>query len=364
MQYYLRVEGVNLAHFVYDTQDLSTVRGGSLLLLRAVDEVCKQVQTAHLMRISTGASIGLFQYDAADEAGAQQVRREVEELLHKDYRFKHATFVVDIQPSGTSYVQDREAVWARNRWRQMQQPTVAVPLWNTQSVRVCAIDHTRPAVSARHGLEALEHVSTSVQTRSTWGREQKQQFYEDETGSVIDKEFVHDFDELTAAAAKDHGNLHHKMAVIYVDGNRFGALRDETCTTPEAEGQFAETLKAYRRAALQELLASMQHDVTWVSANDRYRLETLLWGGDEILWVVPAWQGWRTLQQFYAQSEPMGIRGRTTQACGRPGLLSSQGPNPSDHCSCQRISRAGQGHRSRDQPGGIPGARIFRPYRA
>ena len=40
MQYYLRVEGVNLAHFVYDTQDLSTVRGGSLLLLRAVDEVC------------------------------------------------------------------------------------------------------------------------------------------------------------------------------------------------------------------------------------------------------------------------------------------------------------------------------------
>ena len=75
MQYYLRVEGVNLAHFVYDTQDLSTVRGGSLLLLLAVDEVCQQVQTARLVPISTGASIGLFQYDAADEAVAQRVRR-------------------------------------------------------------------------------------------------------------------------------------------------------------------------------------------------------------------------------------------------------------------------------------------------
>lgn len=28
MKFYLRMEGVNLANFVYDTQDLSTIRGG------------------------------------------------------------------------------------------------------------------------------------------------------------------------------------------------------------------------------------------------------------------------------------------------------------------------------------------------
>ena len=28
-RYYLRVEGVNLKHFLFDTQDLSTIRGGT-----------------------------------------------------------------------------------------------------------------------------------------------------------------------------------------------------------------------------------------------------------------------------------------------------------------------------------------------
>ena len=35
-KYLLRIEGVNLNHFVFDTRDLSTVRGGSLLLLAAI----------------------------------------------------------------------------------------------------------------------------------------------------------------------------------------------------------------------------------------------------------------------------------------------------------------------------------------
>lgn len=33
------------------------------------------------------------------------------------------------------------------------------------------------------------------------------------------------------------------------------------------------------------------------------RLETLLWGGDEIIWVVPAWQGWWMVNEFYSQAK-------------------------------------------------------------
>lgn len=39
MTFYLRVEAVNLSHFINDTKDLSATRGGSLLLLEAMEEV-------------------------------------------------------------------------------------------------------------------------------------------------------------------------------------------------------------------------------------------------------------------------------------------------------------------------------------
>jgi hypothetical protein len=34
----------------------------------------------------------------------------------------------------------------------------------------------------------------------------------------------------------------------------------------------------------------------------KLRFETLLWGGDELVWVVPAWQGWWTLDFFFRKA--------------------------------------------------------------
>jgi len=45
-KYYLRMEGVNLNNFVYETQDLSTIRGSGLLLLKAVDDLLATSQQA------------------------------------------------------------------------------------------------------------------------------------------------------------------------------------------------------------------------------------------------------------------------------------------------------------------------------
>lgn len=55
----------------------------------------------------------------------------------------------------------------------------------------------------------------------------------------------------------------------------------------------------------------------WISQHDRYRLETLLWGGDEVIWVVPAWHGWKTLTLFYQQSKHWEFVGhKLTHAAG------------------------------------------------
>ena len=79
--YLLRIEAVNLASFVSDNADLSTVRGGGLLLLEAIRSVAECCwQGAKLQTISVGASMGLFQFAADDD---QPLRSEVEQFLDR-----------------------------------------------------------------------------------------------------------------------------------------------------------------------------------------------------------------------------------------------------------------------------------------
>ena len=57
MEYYFRVEAVNLYNTIFDTNDISTTRGGSFLLLNAVERL-KELD--RLEPISIGASAGLL----------------------------------------------------------------------------------------------------------------------------------------------------------------------------------------------------------------------------------------------------------------------------------------------------------------
>ncbi len=90
------------------------------------------------------------------------------------------------------------------------------------------------------------------------------------------------------------------MAVIYLDGNSFTGIRQDNCKSKEKLTEFSDYLKDRRRAMLRELLRTeITQKPEWLSQKGNYRIETLLWGGDEIIWVVPAWQGWTTLAFFY-----------------------------------------------------------------
>ena len=51
MSYFLRVEGVNLGNFVNDTDDLATIRGGSLLLLESM--TCVENEINRIIPISS-----------------------------------------------------------------------------------------------------------------------------------------------------------------------------------------------------------------------------------------------------------------------------------------------------------------------
>ncbi len=316
--FHLRVEGVNLSSFLFDCQDLSTVRGGSLLLLDAVERVSRRPE---LQRISCGASVGLFSLEAPSEQDARAVRDAVRDSLATDSQLRHATFVVDVVPAsgGDGFAHDRERLLAANRWRQMRQPSFSLaglfdaPDDKDGDRKECDIDLVRPA--ARHNRQSpvgKQDVSESVFVRRTFGREAKQTLYERETG-VENLKYVGDLEELTKRPPLSDvpAHLDRKMAVIYLDGNRFGELQHERCRTAEDQRAWNEHILGTRRRLLKRLVTSAGSDPLWRAGGSRrigdsedgaLRLETLLWGGDELTWVVPAWKGFETLALFFDEA--------------------------------------------------------------
>ncbi len=307
-KYYLRLEGVNLANFVYDTQDLSTIRGGGLLLLDSIDMVQEKVKSVNLNAISTGASVGLFEFDSDEKNAGNNVKKDVVNYLNQHPQLKHATFVVDVQPSSGDFIEDKEILVAMNRCQQMQSLSVAVPSQLSDADKVaCWIDGVRPAKVSfpDSDTKKTRYKSISVDVRKTYGTKKKKTLYEKIYKEIkrteLGFEFVNDLDELTNDPKKD--NLRHKMAVIYLDGNGFGKIRDKLCKTVDDEREFDKQVKSLRKQMLSDFMDKMKHDKNWKTDEGKYRIETLLWGGDELIWIVPAWKGWEALMFFYQHSK-------------------------------------------------------------
>ncbi|MCI5126417.1 MAG: hypothetical protein D3925_18550, partial [Candidatus Electrothrix sp. AR5] len=380
MTYYLRVEGVNLSNFVMDTNDLSTVRGGSLMLLRAMDQVeeviqkaliksfapvstgnveeilaqlqteltdtLEQLQTEHRQlkkgklkkrekktqekqidrkekaarkyekasrkaltefTITKGASWGLFQLEITEQE-ALDIKKDVGVALNRG-GYEHATFVVDLlEDKGGGYQLNRDKVQALNRWQQMQAPSVAVPGFDPQCSGVCDFDKIRPGREQNWlKKEGKDYISRSVDRRREFGRENRQKFYEAETG-IKGLEFTNEFSQISSKPPEGvNQSLNGKIAFVYIDGNGFGNLQ-KASGNAQKQREFDTGTRNGRKEVLEESLVRIKDDPDWLWYDknervDRIRLETLLWGGDEIIWVVPAWQGWWLLKTFYELAE-------------------------------------------------------------
>jgi len=314
----LRVEGVNQASFITDTQDLSTVRGAGLLLLNAAEIVEPMLTRLGCTptAIVKSASIGLFRIDAARLA-APEVRDKV--AAHLSRRLPHATFVVDVCETPDKGPVPRATALAQNRWRQMQAPSVVYPSPHTPSPQQepCDIDNVRPAAHFQaKAPDGKRLQSASTRHRREFGRRMKQRFYAREmarTGAPgrTDLRYTQDFDGL-CGNSPHWGNLRDKMAVLHLDGNKFTAFAtDPQLGTEDALGDFSHGLRAEQARILAALINKIspdprdraKDDPDWMNGG-MVRLETLLWGGDEITWVVPAWKGWELLRFFFDTAKP------------------------------------------------------------
>lgn len=345
MGFYLRFEGVNLEPFLHDAEDLSVSRGGGLALLNAPDEVLAGLRTVfpadQVSPVNLGASSGLFriELDPEKDAGGKTNREEatdaVNGLLRSGVR-SHATFVVTTVPDAgdPEFLNDRRRLIASNRWTQMQSQSLIYPATDETpfpETRVCGKDQVRPvAVTIDHwdpetNLIVTEPRSRSVHDRHEYGHAQKSHFFraeikraalpltEADPAVLNEFDYARDLNRLAGGARLESGELHplnDKIAMLYVDGNRFGRKFAESCTTPDQLNQRSSLLRKEQAQFLTRLMERIRTNPEgWIYNGEedgtpvkQVRIEVLLWGGDELLIVVPAWKGLALAQFFFEQS--------------------------------------------------------------
>lgn len=322
MHHLLRMEAINLDATILDTNDLSTRRGGSYMLLQAVRDVEREF-SGQLKAISTGASVGLFAIEGQDRP--DEFEHRVREFVTQHPLYMHATFVVTAVSYDSGFKLAHERAIAAGRWQQMQSLSVssawAVPpdldAENVLAVgaieAVCEIDEVRPA-TVRDYMPGQTKTAfgTSVWRRRFdvhGGRALRQTFYERElVGHGVDANYTFTADLETLARLPpcppdaDPGipsTLDNKIALFYADGNGFGRIQ-AACDCPDKLQKWDTHLKAERREFLANLLAFVSTQEPWLTGDRKLRLETLLWGGDELMFVVPAWCGLELADRFFS----------------------------------------------------------------
>lgn len=328
----VRVDAINIYDNILDNNQLSVVRGGGLLLRDAIlrlDDWGRSERTwSNWTRISAGASVGIFQLFCSSET-AQSIEARIAAWITSDEYYEHFTFAVAaLDLKGTSATeQEAEALLAKLRWMQQMQPSIPLEADCGSSAEICSVTRIRPALPGASVRD--QPCSQSVKMRFAAGRAAKvggngadrlADFYLKETAveahaTLQDLRFALDMSDI--ASDPSRGTLHNKVAIFYADGNRFSAIVRAAKNLPEltaANGNRWSPLAALDQDLLTKRQALLADLIRWAdlapgmsfgidrTGRKGLRLEVLLWGGDELILVVPAWEGFALLQRFFAHT--------------------------------------------------------------
>lgn len=306
----IKVEAINIHDFVYGVQDLSAVRGGSLMLLDMPERFGEWLTKtfANTRKLTAGASKAVFHVDTAKDQSKNTTAAGIKEAAHLWLREQcpHATIAVAALETGEQwdFFEMDELLTAQIRQEQMRSFSFA-GLILPEGEEVCAWDHVQPATQRINAKgETGIPVSAATYDRHARGNEAKQTFLHRHAGLPGSDEWEYTWDLEELASWKPAGQLDAKIAVFCVDGNAFGKLlRDALGGRKMAEEQisviakFDQCLQGKRKEFLRNLLerAAQEH---WKTPDGKRRVELLLWGGDEAMLVVPAWCGWEVAELF------------------------------------------------------------------
>lgn len=303
--YTLRFEAAHFDRHVFDIHQLSAIRGASLSYLYSgelVESVLEKASGARGETIFTGASQGAFQFEAdKDEALAMQ--RAVEAALNKDDPqtgcHSHLAYVTALVEGAGADAQARaESLCGVKK---LQGGGLRLPDFVKGARRPGGRSDPRPAEE--------KGKSAAVKARETFGRELRQRFYKKMLDDNPGFDFTDDFHQivggsrdLTFGGEKLPPSPQNKIAVFYADGNKLNAHRKRAGAQLNV---FSDELKVRQKALLKTIVEWFrahrgEHDVNSAYFfDDCARFETLMWGGDEVLFVLPSWLGLEFASLFF-----------------------------------------------------------------
>jgi hypothetical protein len=339
-EYLFRVEGVNLNPTVYDTSDISTIRGGGFYLLSRIGDLAHNYADN---LITEGASSAVFKIETKEP---EDVRTTMLQSLYRKNNeseeiIPEMMFLIEFIENTGDFPELMARLIGQIRLAQMQSPNLRVfqdtlvpglePEMN--SMGYDALNRVLPA----HIYDAKKgNLSTFTNTRRRLGVKLRERIYTDllfdDMQSIKDYSFTDNLADL--AENNTVGNLSGKIAYIYIDGNKFGELQQNFGVSKLRE--YDKKLQGCKKRFLGAVLGHVKDYKSFLTTDNIVRLETLLWGGDEIKLVVPAWLGWKVASFFYNinATEEMKIKakiGDTEMVCELTyamGLVFAHHKNP------------------------------------
>lgn len=312
--------------------------------------------TLSLELLSLGASIVIYQFTASEDQAAA-LQKEVSRWLRTHKYLRHATFAVAVVPWKKDFQNTSEHAVVAVRRHQLRYTSVSpgrIQQDGIQGAGFCDLDGKRAATvdlskqsprdqrSAYAKAAAKNFASEATRTRRSFGRDRKVRIYHMLQQELQQQQSVElteaqnsmftpawEFSEIVdrsndarqqndPAIDKDSqedqwSNLNGKMAVIYIDGNKFSKQIRAVATKAEAQLQVDQRIREMRANLMKSLTERMTEpereywkvNVTPPGSSSPtpvFRIETLLWGGDELIWVVPAWCALEAVQFFFEQT--------------------------------------------------------------
>lgn len=309
-------------------------------LVEAADKALMARFPGKVSAATKGGSFGIWRVEATPDAVRDALPRLRADLAAGPA--KHLGFgVVAVEDDGLGYARQRLRLRAALQRARLTETRLPYPALDTvaqgEIAGVCPLDLVRPIgqdTGRKISQTERRHTSRSVYDRRAHGVETKQTLLKSETlqGDLSDaaqqalmrkeRPFamqIASISERQSEKERLKSNLQDKICVIALDGNGFGKVQDAALQASdriETQQAFDAALARMRRklvtAVFNRILAegcegapSPEEAAIREELRDPIgakgpviRFELLLWGGDEIMFIVPGRVGWRVMEQI------------------------------------------------------------------
>jgi hypothetical protein len=277
---YLWVEGVEFDRTIYDTEDIATIRGSSMYLEGLAGDLDAALKPLGAGLHDFGASRAVFALSDADQP---RIAAAVQAFRRSD-PWQHFCLIHGFGATVTA---------ARAKARLDQLRDWSLPLSGPVTAKgPDALDGLRPATELdRRPEDKDRHLSPSVMTRRKNGLKNRPNGF---VAPLTPPPSFADIVDLWDTPARMPEVVRGKLAVVVADGIGMSAIR-KTYGDGSAFAQAVQDFRNRLTKAIADWVQSPEHRDTLIGHRKKKgedvsfpRLDVLVWGGDDMTFVLPA----------------------------------------------------------------------------